>query len=443
MVRIGQSVAKEAIAPSLQMCSHTEQVNTLTTDTGLERPFNRPRIVGKDSAYPQHLRALAECSPDAIFISHFESALFVDANACRLFGYSADELRKLTGRDLHDPKEGAVVDSISRELIANSKAHFPSVRLRCKDGSFFWAEFRSSLYQSGSCKFYVVFIRDISNQQAKHQQLETTQDAVRERESRLLQAAHIATVGKLASGVVHEVNNPAAILQMNLEILSRRLENLAASRAEIYPTNFGRPTADSSRTTQTLLEGAKENISESFLAVDRIAGTMRSLSSLTKSHLTTVVLVSLNEVVEEAISLLGGRLRQVAELKLNLGQPEYFVGQKERWLQLLVNLILNAQQAVTECPGPHTIVVSTGTEGDSCFLEVADSGPGVPEQLTHAIFQPFVTTRATTGAVGLGLSSCVEIARQHRATLTLLPSSPGVRFRVQIPSDTGLNLSSR
>lgn len=419
-------------------------MDTLNTEKEVEAPFRAAKPSPQGTAFPQHLRALAECSPDAIFITNFDSARFVDANAkaCSLFGYSVDEFRKMTGRQLHDQADGAIVDSITRQLVTNSKAYCPSVQLRRKDGSLLWAELRSSSYRSGGQNFYVVFIRDISNQRVQQQELESARTALQHRENQLVQAARWATIGHLASCVAHEVNNPAAILQMNLEVLSRRLISLGGTGSETDPLTLRSATPDNHRNRQSLLQGSKENVAESFLAVDRIAATMRSLSRVAKSRHIAIVRVSLNEVVQEANSLLGSRLSQNADLILRLGQPDYFVGKKESWLLLLINLLVNAHQAISEAPGRGQIVIATGEQTDSCFLEVLDNGPGVAKHLSSAIFQPFVTTRQSEGAMGLGLSSCVEIARQHRATLTLISTDPGVGFRVQIPRNTGLTLSA-
>ena len=382
-----------------------------------------------DHPCPEHLRALAECSPDAIFITHFDSAKFVDANskACTLFGFSVEEFRTMTGRHLHDKDDSATVDAISRELIANSKAFWPAVRLRRKDGSFLWAELRSSTYQCGDDRYYVVFIRDISNERALKEELQSTQSALQTREAQLRQNARTTTVGSLSGDVIHEVNNPASVLQMNLEVLFRRLRSLQL---------FHRERSVSER---ALLSGVEQNVGASLRAVERIAKTMRCLRTVSSPELTAAVPVELNEVVREACQLLSNRLERSGEFVMQLGAPPKFFGERGRWLQLVINLLLNAYEAVEAGGNYGLIVITTGLEGDGAFLEVSDNGPGVPDELSETIFKPFVTTRSERGALGLGLSSCLEIARQHRATLTLRRPPQGASFRVQIPRRTGLS----
>src|SRR5690606_7695207 len=90
-------------------------------------------------------QALAECTSDAVFITDFDSAVFVEVNsrACELFGYSVAEFCVMTGRHLHPPEDAAVVNDISRELVSTGSVFRAAVRLRQKNGDDFWAELRS------------------------------------------------------------------------------------------------------------------------------------------------------------------------------------------------------------------------------------------------------------------------------------------------------------
>ena len=99
--------------------------------------------------YEHRFKALVECSPDAIFITDFDSARFIDVNlkACELFGYAREELCGKTGRQLHPTDDALVVDEISRDLIANGRVHRSAVRLQKKSGEIFFGELRSGVYR--------------------------------------------------------------------------------------------------------------------------------------------------------------------------------------------------------------------------------------------------------------------------------------------------------
>src|SRR5690606_3663267 len=133
-------------------------------------------------------RALVECSSDAIFLSDFDSGQFVEVNreACRLFGYTAQELKGKTGRQLHPPELGDVVDEISRELVDKGAAWRPAVRFIRKNGTSFSGELRSHCYEFGDKKLYVAFIRDLSLQDARERELQEAYGDLRETQSQLV-----------------------------------------------------------------------------------------------------------------------------------------------------------------------------------------------------------------------------------------------------------------
>ncbi|HEX6323745.1 MAG TPA: ATP-binding protein, partial [Vicinamibacterales bacterium] len=164
---------------------------------------------------------------------------------------------------------------------------------------------------------------------------------------------------------------------------------------------------------------------------------VRSLLSFVHRRPTQRVATDLNEIIHEAMALRGYHLKQegialVADRAAGLPPA---LANPDEIRQLVLNLLLNAEHAVAASEPPRRITLTTGRAGgDAVFVEVRDSGPGVPEQLRHRIFEPFFTTKDVGQGTGLGLSISHGIAQAHGGRLELLRDGPGACFRLVLPA---------
>jgi len=106
---------------------------------------------------------------------------------------------------------------------------------------------------------------------------------------------------------------------------------------------------------------------------------------------------------------------------------------REEIQQVILHLVINAQQAMAGVDGPRVLSVRTVLVGSDAVFEVADTGPGIPVGISGRIFEPFFTTKTTGGGAGLGLSLSLGIANAHRGTLDLVPTETGCCFRLTLP----------
>jgi len=400
----------------------------------------RPLRAAGELDTEHRFRALVECSSDAIFITDFDSARFVEVNsrACQLFGYTARELCGMTGRQLHAAEDASDVDGISAELIQRGSVERPAVRMQRKDGSVFWAELRSHTYRVHDRKLYVTFVRDISARMSREQEIGEAYRALKEKEAQLVRSSRLAAIGQLAAGIGHEVSNPAASVLINLELLKEDLAELLGSLSQAEREGW---TAEELRAARRSLGDTQDSVSDSLEAIARIVATVRGLRGFARIDEDDVVRVDMNEVVQAASGLVRHQIRHSAAVNSDLGATHQFPGERGKLVQVVVNLLLNAAQAIEESGG-STIRIRTRSADDGVVLEVEDDGPGVPSAFAERIFEPFFTTKSAERGTGLGLPLCADIVHQHRGTLRLREMGRrGACFEVFIPLVTGLRVA--
>ena len=247
----------------------------------------------------------------------------------------------------------------------------------------------------------------------------TLEAQVQERTERLLQTEKIATMGLLLAGVAHELNNPLSVVKGNADLLQLAVpEGPLAVRAG----KIGQ-------------------------AAERCTRIVRNFLSLARQYPPERKATRLNQLVHEAVELLGYQLRTAGlEVRLDLAQdlPPLWADPHQLH-QVLVNLITNAQQAMRDQPGPKQLALTTRADraGERVVLEVADTGPGIAADVLARIFEPFFTTKAPGEGTGLGLPICRGIIEGHGGTLTLT-SEPGrgAVFTVDLPAGTVRALAS-
>jgi signal transduction histidine kinase len=213
---------------------------------------------------------------------------------------------------------------------------------------------------------------------------------VRELERQLFHSERLSTVGRLAAGLAHEVNNPLEGMTNYLKLME---DDLAQGRLQEAQASLPR-----------LQEGLR-----------RAAGIVRQVLQFSNPASAPMDSIDLVAVLRESVDFVRGN-REFRDVEIVTDLPEGLPavsGNRLLLEQLFLNLILNACQAQ---PGGGTVEVTAGSEGDGVLARVADRGPGVPEEERERIFEPFFSSRHSTG---LGLSVCRRIAEQHGAALRL------------------------
>lgn len=251
----------------------------------------------------------------------------------------------------------------------------------------------------------------LMDQIAEHQR--ELEDRVRQRtrdleqtRDQLVAAARLSTLGQLAAGLAHELNQPLNVVGGYIELLQD-------------PSFTGRRRSDVLDVMAT--------------AVDRMAGLVRHLRNYARPAPLELRSVDLREVVRMALEL---SRRAAAEVQVRFRPPDeplVVQGDAARLEQVIINLLTNARLATRESGGTF-VDVDMGREGERVFVRVRDEGPGVAPEVQDSIFEPFFSTRASGEGMGLGLSISQRIAEQHGGVIELEPSERGASFRLLLPS---------
>jgi two-component system cell cycle sensor histidine kinase/response regulator CckA len=261
-------------------------------------------------------------------------------------------------------------------------------------------------------------------------------------QARLLQADRMVSIGTLAAGVAHEINNPLAYLMANLEIVAtRRLPDLAARikdlETQLAAAKGVAPSHDLSERCAKL----NEMVDVAREGAERVRHTVRDLKTFSRSDDERRTLVDVRRVLDASINIAWNEIRHRAQLVREYGDVPPVLANESRLGQVFLNLLVNAAQALpVGMAASNQIRVRTrADERGRAVVEVSDTGPGVsPENLEH-LFDPFFTTKPVGVGTGLGLWICqgivngmggtIEVAadRERHTTfrIVLPPSAPG------------------
>lgn len=233
------------------------------------------------------------------------------------------------------------------------------------------------------------------------------EDLLEQERAKSIQSSKMVTLGEMAGGIAHEINNPLAIIQGNADQLIRMIQAETPAKDQI-----------------------EKKLGRIVFTCDRIAKIIKGLRNFSRNaDADPFVPSSLTALIQEAVELASGNLkRNDAKLKLELPATDVTVSCRQVQIsQILLNLIGNASDAVKTLPD-RWIQVSFEDLGDGVNIYVTDSGSGIPKNVAEKMFQPFFTTKKIGEGTGLGLSISIGIAKDHGGSLTLDQNHPNTRF---------------
>ncbi|MEW6518036.1 MAG: ATP-binding protein [Thermodesulfobacteriota bacterium] len=269
-----------------------------------------------------------------------------------------------------------------------------------------------------------------------HRQLAEAHAQLQAAQSRMLQREKMASVGQLAAGVAHEINNPVGFVASNLTTLAKYIDRLTEyiELLQQEASSVAREKLQSARKElkiDYISEDARDLIRESLDGTDRVSAIVRGLKSFSRVDEARQQAADINECLEATLNIVWNELKYKASVTKEYGDLPRTVCNPQQLNQVFMNFLVNAAQAIDK---QGEIRISTSQADNMILVSIADSGCGIAPENLSRIFEPFFTTKEIGKGTGLGLSISYDIIKQHGGEITVA-SEPGcgTTFTVKIP----------
>jgi PAS domain S-box-containing protein len=345
------------------------------------------RHVGYSPGVSEAFQELVEHAPDGVVILDRGSIVFINATAARLLGVARDAALGTPIGSYLPPHDAAAAGDRIRRMMATGEPMIPNEYGTLADPTR-TVEIKSIPWQWQGRPAVLAFARDVTERKALQQHV--------------VRADRLVAIGTLAAGVAHEINNPLQYMQLGVELLSRALAGFPDAR-----------------------EAVAEHVSNLEHGITRISAISRTLRGFARTSDSKPGPVDATPIVDRALAMVANEVRHRARIVRNtIDGPCFVLANGPQLEQVLVNLLVNAIQALTGA-GDDTITVTLrAIAGERIALSVEDTGHGMPEEVRARVFDPFFTTKRAGDGMGLGLSVSKSLVEAMNGDIELT-SAPG------------------
>lgn len=343
--------------------------------------------------------------PNPVFVLDFETLQVLDVNGSvtQLYGYEKDELADRSFLNLF-----ANPDEDDYDRLMKTTSFINQVRQMKKDGSVMFVNIRISPSDHIGRRVLLVTTSDIT------QRLEA--------EQQLAQAAKLATLGEMATGVAHELNQPLSVIKTASSFIMKKIKkNEEVDRSVL----------------NTMLEKVDGN-------VDRADKIIRHMRQFARKSDVKLVLTQVNAIIEKSFEIFSQQLKVrgidvVWNLQADLPQ---IMADPDRLEQVFINLLINARDAIEEAfekrgvkDVEKVIYITTNSGREKVLVEICDTGNGIPDSVKDKVFDPFFTTKEVGKGTGLGLAISYGIVKDCGGTIRIGPEKHlGACFIIEFPT---------
>ncbi|MEE8373040.1 MAG: PAS domain S-box protein, partial [Dehalococcoidia bacterium] len=358
----------------------------------------------------QNYRVLFESRLDGVFVIDAETLRVVLANQIAAAMYGFDSTKDAIGLDplelVHPDDRDRALKSIVDDVFGNDLNEINEFRSVTSDGRDIWISTVGTRMEFEGRLAALISIRDITERKVAELEKQSL-------EQRLQLSGRLAAVGELAAGVAHELNNPLAAVQAYAQFLA---------------------------SNNDLDDIVRKDVQTIYNEAQRASKITANLLSFARQHTPETSLVSINEVVENSLELHAYRMKvnNIDLMKeLDPALPNT-MADYHQMRQVFVNIITNAEHAMTNANSGGKLAVKTEKVGNIVRVSFTDDGPGISEDDLKRIFDPFYTSKEVGEGTGLGLSICFGIVQEHGGHLYAKSKrGRGTTFVVEIPIVSG------
>jgi two-component system NtrC family sensor kinase len=286
---------------------------------------------------------------------------------------------------------------------------------------------------------YIHVVRDITERKRTQDELEKAYHDLKEAHSQLVQQEKMASIGQLAAGVAHEINNPTGFIMSNLGTLKKYMDKLIEfiriqeSVIADLPEEVGVAVASKkNRLKVDIITGDICNlISESLEGAARIVKIVQDLKSFSRVDQAEQKRVDINAGIESTLNIVWNELKYKATLNKKYGDIPPVKCNPGQLNQVFMNILVNAAHAIEK---QGVIGIKTHEKEGFINVSISDTGCGIPRERLKRIFEPFYTTKEVGKGTGLGLSIAYDIVKKHRGVIDVESEvGKGTTFTVRIP----------
>jgi len=281
-------------------------------------------------------------------------------------------------------------------------------------------------------------------------------DDLKNHKEHLVQQEKLASIGLLAAGVAHEINNPIGFIRSNLETLEKYLESIrlilsayaqlsgqltqAAVTAELSDSLERINLLIKDRELDFISEDAVSCIKESLSGTKRVEDIVRNLKDFSRTDKDERLSLNINQVIDDSINLVWNEIKYKCTVKMFYGDLPDIYACAGQLNQVLINVLMNSMQAM-ETSGE--IEIRTSADSEYVHIDIIDDGPGFPEQDIFNLFDPFFTTKGIKEGTGLGLYISHGLVLKHRGKIVAANEADrGARITISLPIDMRASLRS-
>jgi two-component system, NtrC family, sensor kinase len=290
----------------------------------------------------------------------------------------------------------------------------------------------------------VITLNDLTENRNMTLKLEKTLEELKHSQSKLLQSEKMASIGQLAAGVAHEINNPMGFISQNLKTLKKYVNKLATFISAQKGALSQQPEEQTEQIKELekklkinyLLEDTDDLIDESLDGAGRIQTIVNNLKTFSRVDQNDVSIINLNDCVDGTINIIWNELKYNVSIEKNYGDLPLVTCFPQQISQVFMNLMINSSHAITT---KGIISIKSWADDRFAYITIADDGHGIPDENLKHIFEPFFTTKEPGKGTGLGLSMVYDIINNHCGEISVESQlDKGTVFKIKLPLDSGL-----
>jgi two-component system NtrC family sensor kinase len=408
----------------------------------------------------ERFRALHNASFGGIFIH--DQGMIIDCNQglSDMTGFNREELIGMSGLGLIVPEYR---ETVLQKILSGFDQSYEAEGIR-KDRTIYPLDIRGKKIPYQGRSVQVTEFRDITRrkkaEEALYQANEMLEQRIQER-TRELEKLHaqmiiqekMASVGQLAAGIAHELNNPLNFVSMNFVTLSeyfedivdmlkmyRRLAAVIDNKNPSLPESIMVRDREAVLKLDFILEDIPILFKESGSGFERIGRIIQSMRDFSNTDRTGELMAfNIDACIEDTLVIVRNEYKYIADVTTDLGGLPEVRCLPELLNQVFLNLIVNSAQAIKTMNRSEMgrIAIRTWQDETNVYCEIADDGPGIPADIRTRIFEPFFTTKPPGQGTGLGLSICYDIiVEKHQGDLAVqCPESGGAVFSIRVPKN--------